>query len=419
MSTGTRMSQPTSGGAFPVQRIRDDFPVLNQRVNGQPLVYLDNASTAQKPRVVIDTLSRYYAEDNANIHRAIHTLAERATQAYERTRSKVREFINAADSREIIFVRGTTEGINLAAQSYARSVLTEGDEIIVSAMEHHSNIVPWQLVCQQVGARLRVIPVDDDGELLVDEYRRLLSERTKLVALAHVSNVLGTINPVKQMIEMAHSHGAPVLLDGAQAVPHLRVDVRDLDCDFYAFSSHKLYGPTGVGALYGKADLLEEMPPYQGGGEMIASVTFEKTQYNVLPYKFEAGTPNIAGVVGLGAAIDYVQQVGLSAAGGYEHELLDYATGVLAAIPGLQIIGTAREKASVISFVIDGIHAHDLGTILDQHGVAIRAGHHCAMPLMQRFGVPATARASFAFYNTREEVDALARAVDAAIEVFG
>ena len=396
---------------FDVDEVRRDFPILREKVYGKPLVYLDNAATSQKPQLVIETLQKYYGLENANIHRGIHFLSERATQAFEDARAKVGGFLNAAESREIIFVRGTTEGINLVAQSYGRKFIGEGEEIILSAMEHHSNIVPWQILCEQVGARLRIIPMNDDGELLIDEYERLLSDKTKLVAVTHLSNALGTINPIKQIIQIAHRHGVPVLVDGAQAVPHLKVDVRDLDCDFYAFSGHKLYGPTGVGVLYGRASLLDAMPPYQGGGDMISSVTFEKTLYNVLPYKFEAGTPNIAGGIGLGAAIDYLSQVGLELVTAYERELLDYATEAISTIAGVQIIGTAKEKAGVLSFVLDGVHAHDIGTILDREGIAIRAGHHCAMPVMQRFGVSATARASLAFYNTREEVDALVGAI--------
>jgi cysteine desulfurase/selenocysteine lyase len=401
-----------------VRRIREDFPILRQKVHGKPLVYLDNAATTQKPQIVIDTISRYYTAENANVHRGIHALSEKATQAYEDARDTVRRVLNAADTREIIFVRGTTEAINLVAQSYGRTFLTAGDEIVISAMEHHSNIVPWQMLCEQVGARLRVLPFNHDGELLLDEYERLLNERTKFVAVVHVSNALGTINPIKPIIERAHRHGIPVLVDGAQAVSHLTVDVQELDCDFYAFSGHKLFGPTGIGVLYGKADLLERMPPYQGGGDMISVVTFEKTHYNTLPYKFEAGTPNISGVIGLGAAIDYVRAIGLDQIAAHEAAVLAYATEALDAIPSLRIIGTAREKAGVVSFVLDCAHPHDIGTILDREGVAIRAGHHCAMPVMQRFGVPATARASFALYNTLEEVDALVQAIHKVIEVF-
>ena len=409
---------PGASVAFDVHRVREDFPLLRQQVHGQPLVYLDNAATSQKPQAVIDTLTRYYGEENSNVHRGVHLLSERATEAYEAARANVRRFLNAADTREIIFVRGTTEGINLVAQSYGRASITAGDEIIISWMEHHSNIVPWQMLCEEKGAILRVVPINDHGEALLDEYERLLNPRTKFVALVHVSNALGTINPVKQMIEMAHRQRVPVLLDGAQAVAHLPVDVQELDCDFYVFSGHKVLGPTGIGILYGKADFLEGMPPYQGGGDMILSVTFEKTRYNTLPYKFEAGTPHIAGVVGLGAALDYLRGVGLARIGAYEQELLSYGADVLSAIRGLRLIGTAKEKAGVLSFVLEGIHAHDIGTILDQEGIAIRAGHHCAMPVMQRFGVPATARASLAFYNTRGELDALGRAIRKAIELF-
>jgi cysteine desulfurase / selenocysteine lyase len=406
-------------GSLDVERIRKDFPILGQRVHDKPLVYFDNAATSQKPQVVIDTINKYYSRENSNIHRGIHSLSEQATRVYEGARDKVRGFLNAADSREIIFTRGTTEGINLVAQSYGRTFIKAGDEIIVSAMEHHSNIVPWQMLCEQVGAKLCVIPFNHNGELHLDEYERLLGERTKLVAVVHVSNALGTINPVKPIIEMAHRRGVPVLVDGAQAVSHMRVDVQDLDCDFYVFSGHKLFGPTGIGILYGKANLLEAMPPYQGGGDMISLVTFEKTHYNTLPYKFEAGTPNIAGGIGLGAAIDYVNEIGLESIAAYEHELLTYATEALSAIEGLRIIGTAEDKAAVLSFVLAEVHAHDIGTILDQEGIAIRAGHHCAMPVMQRFGVPATARASLAFYNTKEEVDALVKAIYKVTEVFG
>jgi cysteine desulfurase/selenocysteine lyase len=410
---------PGASVAFDVDRVRKDFPLLRQQVHGKPLVYLDNAATSQKPQAVIDTLTRYYAEENSNVHRGVHLLSERATEAYEAGRATVQRFLNAADTREIIFVRGATEGINLVAQSYGRASIKPGDEIIISWMEHHSNIVPWQMLCEDKGAVLRVVPINDDGEVLLDEYARLLNPRTKFVALVHVSNALGTINPVKQMIEMAHRQRVPVLLDGAQAVAHLPVDVQELDCDFYVFSGHKVLGPTGIGILYGKADVLEGMPPYQGGGDMILSVTFEKTRYNTLPYKFEAGTPHIAGVVGLGAALDYLRGIGLDRIAAYEQALLAYGTDVLSAIPGLRLIGTAKEKASVLSFVLEGIHAHDIGTILDQEGIAIRAGHHCAMPVMQRFGVPATARASLAFYNTRGELDALGRAIRKAIELFG
>jgi cysteine desulfurase/selenocysteine lyase len=404
---------------FDVQKIRQDFPVLAQKVHGKPLVYLDNGATSQKPQAVIDTVSRYYRAENSNIHRGVHYLSERATAAYEAAREKIRNFINGARTEEIVFVRGTTEAINLVAQSYGRTFLKSGDEIIISAMEHHSNIVPWQMLCQQIGARLRVIPISHDGELVLDEYRALLNDRTRFVSVTHVSNALGTIVPVKEVIRLAHERAIPVLVDGAQAVPHIRVDVQDLDCDFYAFSGHKLFGPTGIGVLYGRSELLDRMPPYQGGGDMISLVTFEKTHYNVLPYKFEAGTPHIAGVIGLGAAIDYVDRLDWRRLAQHEHDLLSYASEQVGKILGLRIIGTAREKAGVLSFVLEQVHAHDVGTILDQEGVAVRAGHHCAMPVMQRFGVPATTRASFAFYNTREEIDLLAAALHKVKKVFG
>ena len=404
---------------FDVARIRQDFPILKQKIHGKPLVYFDNGATSQKPQAVIDSLARYYNAENSNIHRGVHALSERATADYEAARAKVRDFINAPSEKEIIFVRGTTEAINLVAQSYGRSFLKAGDEIVISALEHHSNIVPWQLVCEQVGARLRVIPINHDGEIVMEEYRLLLNERTKFVAVTHVSNALGTIAPVKEIIALAHERGVPVLLDGAQAVPHLKIDVQDLNCDFYAFSGHKMFGPTGIGVLHGRRDLLEKMPPYQGGGDMISLVTFEKTHYNVLPYKFEAGTPHIAGVIGLGAAIDYLQGLDWNQVAAHEHELLTYGTEALGEILPLRIIGTAKEKAGVLSFVLDHVHAHDVGTILDQEGVAVRAGHHCAMPVMQRFGVPATTRASFAFYNTVEEIDVLVKAIRRVLKVFG
>jgi cysteine desulfurase/selenocysteine lyase len=382
------------------------------------LVYLDNAASAQKPQQVIDAVAHFDATDYSNVHRGVHTLSERATAAFERSRGSVRRLLNAADEREIIFVRGTTEAINLVTQTYGRSVLGFGDDIVISAMEHHSNIVPWQMLCHERGANLRVIPMNDAGELLLDEYENLLGPRTKLVALVHVSNALGTVNPVGEMIATAHRHGIPVLLDGAQAVPHLSVDVQSIDCDFYAFSGHKLFGPSGIGVLYGKADLLQKMPPYQGGGEMIAAVTFEKTFFKDIPHKFEAGTPNITGTIGLGAAIEYVSGLGLEAAAVHERELLDYATERLSEIPQVRLIGTAKHKISVVSFVIEDIHAHDVGTILDRAGVAVRVGHHCAQPVMQRFKVPATVRASFAFYNTKGEVDALIAGIHNVIEVF-
>ena len=405
--------------AYDVERIRADFPALHQEVHGKPLVYLDNAATAQKPQAVIDRLARYYSNENANIHRGLHYLSEAATAEYELARGKAQRLLNAREPDEIIFVRGATEAINLVANSYGRTHLKEGDEIIISTMEHHSNIVPWQILCEEKGARLRVVPITDEGELRMDAYEEMLGPRTKFVSIVHMSNSLGTINPAGRIVELAHRQGVPVLLDGAQAVSHLGVDVQALDCDFYAFSGHKLYGPTGVGILYGRAELLEAMPPYQGGGEMISSVTFEKTLYKELPFKFEAGTPHIAGGIGLGAAIDYVTQLGLDRVAAYEQDLLAYATEKLRDMEGPRLIGTAREKASILSFVLDGIHPHDIGTVLDREGIAIRAGHHCTQPLMERFGVPATARASLALYNTREEIDALARAIDKVNEVLG
>ncbi len=403
---------------FDAEKVRADFPVLQQLVNGKPLVYLDNGATAQKPRAVIDELVRYYTTENANVHRGVHTLSQQATEDYEGARAKLRGLINAAADHEIIYTSGTTESINLVAQCFGRTNVGPGDEIIVSNMEHHSNIVPWQMLCEEKGAKLRVVPIDDTGELLLDEYERMLSPRTKLVSVTHVSNALGTILPVEQIIGMAHAQGAPVLLDGAQAVPHMAVDVRRLDCDFYAFSGHKLFGPTGTGVLYGKAELLDAMPPFMGGGEMIKSVTFEKTIYNDLPYKFEAGTPNIAGAIGLGAAVDYVQSVGYQAFAAYEDELLEYGARALESIGGLRIIGTSPRKAGILSFVIENIHPHDIGTILDAEGIAVRTGHHCAQPVMQRFQIPATARASLAMYNTKEDIDALVRGIDRVIEVF-
>jgi len=404
---------------FDVDRVRRDFPILSHQVHGKPLVYFDNGATSQKPLCVIEAIDQYYRAENSNIHRGVHHLSERATAAYEAARGKLRAFINARSDEEIIFVRGTTEAINLVAQSYGRAFLKAGDEIIVSAMEHHSNIVPWQMLCEQVGAKLRVIPINHDGEIVMEEYQRLLNNRTKFVSVTHVSNALGTVVPVQQMVSLAHAHGVPVLLDGAQAVPHLQIDVQAIDCDFYAFSGHKMFGPTGVGVLYGRAALLEKMPPYQGGGDMISLVTFEKTHYNVLPYKFEAGTPNIADGIALGAAVDYLRALDWPAVAAHEDELLGYATAALEQIPALRIIGTASQKAGVLSFVFDHVHAHDVGTILDQEGVAVRAGHHCAMPVMQRFGVPATTRASFAFYNTLEEIDVLVRAIERVVKVFG
>jgi cysteine desulfurase/selenocysteine lyase len=402
-----------------VNRIRSDFPILSRTVHALPLVYLDNAATTQKPESVIDAMSTYYRSVNSNIHRGVHALSEEATEAYENVRELARQFINAASTREIIFVRGTTEGINLVASAFVPTIVQPGDEILITGLEHHSNIVPWQLVCGQTGATLRVVPISDEGEVRIDEFARKLTARTKLVAIAHVSNALGTVNPIKSMVAYAHQRGIPVLIDGAQAVPHIQVDVRDLGADFYAFSAHKMYGPTGVGVLYGKVELLERMTPYQGGGDMIKSVSFERTTYNDLPYKFEAGTPNIAGVIGLGEAIRYLSRLDRAAIEHHEHELLEQCTSMLKEIEGVRLIGTAREKAGVISFVIEGIHPHDIGTILDQQGIAVRTGHHCAQPVMERFGVPATVRASFAIYNTAEEIDRLKTGLLKVREVFG
>jgi cysteine desulfurase / selenocysteine lyase len=411
METATRL-------AWDVEKIRADFPVLRQTVNGKPLVYLDNAASSQVPQVVIERGSMYLEHEHSNIHRGVHYLSQKATTAYEGARETVKRFINARQAKECIFVRGATEGINLVMNGYGRKFIGAGDEIIISAMEHHANIVPWQMLCEEKGARLRVIPMNDQGELLLDEYEALLNERTKMVAITHVSNALGTINPVKSMIESAHKYGVPVLIDGAQSAPHMPVDVQDLDCDFYTFSGHKMFAPTGSGVVYGKAELLEKMNPFQGGGDMIKTVTFEKTIFADLPNKFEAGTPAIASQIGLGAAIDYLNSIGRDQAAAHEHELLRYATELLSRIEGVRIIGTARKKASVLSFVIDEIHPHDIGTILDQEGIAVRAGHHCAQPVMQRFNIPATARASFAFYNTKEEVDVLVRTVEQVVEIF-
>jgi cysteine desulfurase/selenocysteine lyase len=404
--------------SWDIESVRADFPILQQKIRGKPLVYLDNAATSQKPRVVIDAVRNYYEHENANIHRAVHFLSERATEAYEGARRAVQGFLNARASNEIIFVRGATEGINLVMQSYGRTHVGPGDEVLITGMEHHSNIVPWQILCDEKGAKLRAAPINDAGELLFDEFAKRIGPRTKFVAVTHVSNALGTVNPVKQIIELAHSRNIPVLIDGAQAVPHLKVDVQALDCDFYTFSGHKIYGPTGIGILYGKSALLDAMPPYQAGGDMISSVTIEKTIYNALPYKFEAGTPHIAGAVGLGAALRYVGSLGLDRIAAHERDLLEYATDAVSAIHGLRIVGAASEKAGVLSFVLEGVHPHDIGTILDQQGIAIRTGHHCSQPVMQRFDIPATARASFALYNTREEVDALVRGVESVREVF-
>lgn len=404
--------------SFDVEKIRKDFPVLQSEVNGKPLRYLDNAASSQVPNLVIERGATYLKEEHSNVHRGVHYLSQKATSAYEAAREKVKRFINAPTASECIFVRGTTEGVNLVMHGYGRKFVGEGDEIIVSGMEHHSNIVPWQMLAEEKGAKLRVIPLNEKGELIIDEYDNLFNERTKIVAVAHVSNALGTVNPVKEMIATAHKFGVPVLVDGAQAVPHFRVDVQDLDADFYTFSGHKMFAPTGSGVLYGKKELLDKMNPFQGGGSMIRTVTFEKTTYAEIPEKFEAGTPAIAASIGLGASIDYLNSIDLDAAFAHEHALLEYATEKLSAIEGVKIIGTAAEKASVLSFTIEGVHPHDIGTILDQQGIAVRAGHHCAQPVMQFFKVPATARASFAFYNTRDEVDALAEAIQKVIDVF-
>ena len=404
--------------ALDLKAIREEFPILRQRVHGKPLVYLDNAATTQKPQAVIDRLVRYYTEENANIHRGVHVLSVRATDAYDAARETVRRFLNAADAREIVFVRGATEGINLVAQAWGRAHVGAGDEIVISEMEHHSNIVPWQMLCEEKGARLRVIPITDAGELRLDEYERLLNDRTRIVSVTHVSNALGTMNPVAEIVRLAHDRGIPVLVDGAQAVAHMPVDVQSLESDFYVFSGHKVFGPTGIGVLYGRMALLDAMPPYQGGGDMIRSVTFERTLYNVVPHKFEAGTPNIAGAVGLAQALDYVTALGLDRVAAHEHGLLAYGTEALSQISGLRLTGTAREKAGILAFVLEDVHPHDIGTILDRDGVAIRAGHHCCQPLMARLGVPATARASVALYNTREDIDALVGALKTVREVF-
>ena len=413
-----RWPQPTAQTDFDVYKARAEFPILRRKVHDRPIVYLDNAATTQKPQAVIDAIVRYYTTENANVHRGVHALSEQATESYEQARVTVQRFLNAAEACEIVFVRGTTEGINLVAQAWGRTHVGRGDEIVISTMEHHSNIVPWQILCEQQGARLRVAPINDNGELLLDEFEKLLGPKTKLVSIVHVSNALGTVNPVRKIVEMAHRWNARVLVDGAQAIPHMAVDVRALDCDFYVFSGHKVYGPTGIGVLHSKAELLDAMPPYQGGGDMISSVTFEKTLYNRLPYKFEAGTPHVSGAIGLGAALAYLNAIGSDRIARHERQLLAYGTEHLQEIPGLRLIGTAREKTGVLSFVVEGIHPHDIGTILDREGIAIRTGHHCAQPLMQRFGVPATARASLALYNTMEEMDALAAALHKVREVF-
>jgi len=409
----------TGVAALDLARIRADFPALHQEAHGKPLVYLDNAATTQKPRAVIEAVTSFYEHDCANVHRGVHLLSQRATVAYERARTVIKNRLGAADSREIVFTRGTTEGINLVAHSFVRPRLQAGDEVLISAMEHHSNIVPWQLLCEERGAELKVVPIDDDGEIILSEYERLLSDRTRIVGVVHVSNALGTINPVREMVEMAHVRGVPVLVDGAQAVPHIEVDVRDLDCDFYVFSAHKVYGPTGIGALYGKREHLLEMVPYQGGGDMILSVTFEGTTFNEPPHRFEAGTPNIEGAIGLAAALEYLDGLGLDAVADHESELLTEATAAVLSVPGIRLVGTASRRASVLSFVMDGVHPHDIGTILDSEGVAVRAGHHCAQPVMARFGISATVRASFGLYNTREEIHALVRGLSKVREVFG
>ncbi len=414
----TVLKQKKQNIGFPAERYRKDFPILRSKVYGKSLVYLDNAATTQKPQAVIDALSRYYREENANIHRGVYYLSEKATDAYESVRALAQRFIHASSPREIVFVRGATEGLNLIAQSFGRMVVGKGDEIIISEMEHHSNIVPWQILCEQIGAVLRVIPINDEGELKLNEFEKLLNSKTKLVSIVHISNSLGTINPIREIIKMAHAKKVPVVVDGAQSVPHRKVDVQELDCDFFVFSGHKMYGPTGIGAVYGKLDWLQKMPPYQGGGDMISSVTFKKTQYNKVPYKFEAGTPHIAGVIGLGAAMNYLNEIGLDKIAAYETDLLEYATEKLESFKGLRLVGTAKEKAGILSFVLSDVHAHDVGTILDRQGIAIRAGHHCTMPVMDRFGLAATARASLSFYNTREDVDRFIEAVRKVYEVF-
>ena len=418
MASPTDAAAPSPVETLDVDRVREDFPILRRSIREHPLVYLDSAATTQKPRSVIDTLARYYANGNANIHRGVYVLSEEATRAVSVARHKVQAFLNAKVCREIVFTRNSTESINLVAQSYGRQNVGPGDEILITHMEHHSNIVPWQLLCEQVGARLRVAPIDDTGTLQLDELERLIGPRTRLVSVVHLSNSLGTINPVREIVEMAHQRNVPVLIDGSQAAYHMPVDVQALDCDFYVCTGHKLYGPTGIGVLYGRETLLEQMPPYQGGGDMIRSVTFEKTTYADLPYKFEAGTPHIAGAIGLGAAVDYISSVGFGPIQAHEADLLAYGTAALAEVPGLRFIGTAVRKASILSFVMKGAHPHDVGTIVDTEGVAIRTGHHCTQPIMERFGVPATARASVAMYNTRDEIDALVRALHRVREMF-
>jgi cysteine desulfurase / selenocysteine lyase len=413
-----RRSDPPRQPRLDVAAVRREFPILGQKVHGKPLVYLDNAATSHKPRKVLDALAKFYGEDNSNVHRGVHLLSERATRDYEAARDKVQRFIGAASREEVVFTRGTTEAINLVANSFLRPRLKAGDNVVVSAMEHHSNIVPWQMACEAVGAQLRVIPITDSGELRMDQLPKLLDGRTKLVAVGHVSNALGTVNPVEEIVRIAHGKEIPVLVDGAQAVPHMAVDVQALGCEFYAFSGHKMYGPTGIGVLWGRKQLLAKMPPWQGGGDMIRSVTFEKTTYNDLPYKFEAGTPDISGAIGLGAACDFLTELGLDNVAAHEHDLLEYATKQVAKVKGLRILGTAARKAGVLSFVLDDVHPHDVGSLVDRDGIAIRTGHHCAQPVMDRFGVPATCRASFAVYNTKGDVDALVKSLQAVVEMF-
>jgi len=425
MTTLANFSVNPAGAPLPqvppydVERVRADFPILHQKVHGHPLVYLDNAATTQKPRQVIEAITRYYEHDNANIHRGVHTLSQRATEEYELARKTAQQFIGAEDCREIIFVRSTTEAINLVAQTYARQNLKPGDEVLITAMEHHSDIVPWQMICEEKQGKLRVAPINEAGEVSLTDFERLLTARTKLVAVAHLSNALGTINPIQQIVGLAHSKNIRVMVDGAQAAPRLPVNVRELDCDFYAFSGHKIYGPTGIGVLYGKLALLEDMPPYQGGGDMISSVSFERTVYNKVPHKFEAGTPDISGPIGLKAALEYVSRLGIENIEQHENQVLEYATNRISALSGVRLIGTAKQKAGVLSFVMEGVHPHDIGTILDQEGIAIRTGHHCAQPVMERYGIPATARASLGLYNKKEEIDALVRGIKKVQEVFG
>jgi cysteine desulfurase/selenocysteine lyase len=414
----TVAARPRGLPALDVARVRADFPILARQIHGKPLVYLDNAATTQKPRCVIDAISNYYTDYNANVHRGVHELSAVASEAYEGARQKVAAFFNAPNPRQIIFTRNGTESINLVAHAFGRSRVGAGDEVLISAMEHHSNIVPWQLLCEERGARLRVAPMDDRGELMLDELDALLTERTKIVAVTHMSNALGTVNPVDEIVRIAHRHGVPVLIDGSQAAYHMPVDVQALDCDFYVATGHKIYGPTGMGVLYGRESLLESMPPFLGGGDMISSVTFEKSTWNTLPHKFEAGTPDISGAIALGVAVDYVQSIGFPQITAHERDLLEYGTAALSSVEGLRLVGTAPRKASILSFVLDGVHPHDIGTIVDREGIAIRTGHHCAQPVMDRFGIPATARASLAMYNTREEIDALVRSLERVKQIF-